>query len=90
MQSTNYFKQKRLEPSQMHIKQRWIENTYLSPEFRLLQSDGRVSLFSKVSEMNNQYLRLILLKDGKTVRDAYFDKHFNPRMAARGLRGRRL
>lgn len=79
MQTTDYFMQKLKQAEYQHIQLRWIENTYTSPEFRLKQSDGRFSLYSKITEMNNQYLKLVLLKDGKTVRDAYFDRSFNPR-----------
>jgi hypothetical protein len=86
MQTTEYFTKKLTQVEYQHIKKRWIESTYISPEFRLKQSDGRFGLYSKITEMNNQYLKLTLLKDGKTVKDAYFDKRFNPRAEAR--RGR--
>jgi hypothetical protein len=88
MQTTDYFAKKRALPEQQHIRDDWIISTYMTPELRLKQSDGRFSLYGKISEMNNQYLRIILLKDGKTVRDAFFVKSFNPRAAARRAKDR--
>ena len=79
MQTTDYFLKKRKMPEQQHIKDNWIKNTYFAPEYRHKQSDGRISLYSKINDMNNQYLRVVLLKDGKTVRDAHFVSSFNPR-----------
>jgi hypothetical protein len=86
MQTTEYFTKKLSQKEYQHIQKRWLESTYISPEFRLKQSDGRFGLYSKITEMNNQYLKLTLLKDGKTVKDAYFDKRFNPRAQLRRQR----
>ncbi|WP_371195140.1 hypothetical protein [Glaciecola sp. SC05] len=83
MQTTDYFAKKLNQPEYQHIQAQWIISTYTSPEFKFKQSDGRFGLYRKITEMNNQYLKLVLLKDGKTVRDVYFDKKFNPRAAAR-------
>jgi hypothetical protein len=88
MQITEYFMRKLSQTEYQHIQRNWIESTYVSPEFRLKQSDGRFGLYSRITEMNNQYLKLTLLKDGKTVKDAYFDKRFNPRAEARRQRMR--
>lgn len=89
MQTTDYFAKKLGDAEEYrHIQKRWIESTYISPEFRLKQSDGRFGLYSKITEMNGQYLKLTLLKDGKTVKDAYFDKKFNPRAELRRQRMR--
>jgi hypothetical protein len=88
MQTTDYFAKKLSQAEYQHIQKQWIERTYISPEFRLKQSDGRFGLYSKITEMNNQYLKLTLLKDGKTVKDAYFDKKFNPRAELRRQRMR--
>ncbi len=38
-----------------------------------IQSDGRIRKWVKIQEAN-KYLRIILLPDGKTVHNAFFDR----------------
>ncbi len=45
------------------------------PDKTELQSDGRVRKWGKIKE-TNKYLRVILLEDGKTVHNAFFDRSF--------------
>jgi hypothetical protein len=40
-----------------------------------IQSDGRIRKWSKISEVN-KYLRVILLEDGQTVHNAFFDRAY--------------
>ena len=47
----------------------FIEN----PEKTDLQSDGRIRKWAKITE-ENKYLRVILLDDGETVHNAFFDR----------------
>ncbi len=49
-----------------------------SPEKTTVQADGRIRKWGKVAEMDNRYLRVILLPDGETVHNAFFDRGFNP------------
>ncbi len=39
------------------------------------QSDGRVKKWAKINEVN-KFLRIILLEDGETVHNAFFDRDF--------------
>ena len=39
---------------------------------------GRIRRRPQVPEMNNRYLRVILLPDGETVLNAFFDRGFVP------------
>jgi hypothetical protein len=48
-----------------------IEN----PEKTVIQSDGRIRKWSKITEAN-KYLRVILLEDGVTVHNAFFDRSY--------------
>jgi len=48
-----------------------IEN----PEKTVIQSDGRIRKWSKITEVN-RYLRVILLEDGVTVHNAFFDRSY--------------
>ena len=60
-----------LRPDRKNIKQEWIERVISSPEKRRIQADQRIRLWGKVPEMNNRYLRVIVLKDGETVHNAF-------------------
>ena len=40
--------------------------------------DGRIRRWIRVPEMENRYLRVILLEDGETVHNAFFDRRFTP------------
>jgi hypothetical protein len=43
-----------------------------------VQSDGRIQRWTQVPEMENRYLRVVLLPDGETVHNAFFDRRFTP------------
>ena len=40
------------------------------------QDDGRIRRWARISEMDNRALRVILLEDGETVHNAFFDRSF--------------
>lgn len=46
-----------------------------APYRREIQSDGRIKLWGYVPEQD-RYLRVILLPDGQTVHNAFFDRSF--------------
>jgi hypothetical protein len=58
------------------IKEEWIEFVIENPEKTVIQSDGRIRRWSKITEAN-KYLRVILLEDGVTVHNAFFDRSYN-------------
>jgi hypothetical protein len=43
---------------------------------RGIQRDGRIRRWSSITEMDDRYLRVILLSDGETVHNAFFDRSF--------------
>jgi len=43
-----------------------------------VQADGRIHRWVKIEEMEGRYLRVILLPDGETVHNAFFDRRFEP------------
>jgi len=47
-----------------------------NPSRRVTQDDGRIRLWGKVHEAENRYLRVVLLEDGETVHNAFFDRKF--------------
>lgn len=49
-----------------------------APEHVEIQADGRIRRWAAIPEMDNRYLRVILLEDGETVHNAFFDRSFRP------------
>ena len=43
-----------------------------------VQDDGRIRRWVKIDEADGRYLRVILLPDGQTVHNAFFDRGFTP------------
>ena len=76
MKFTEYFKAMRLRPDRSEIKLEWIKKTMETPIKREIQNDGRIRCWSKIQEKNGKYLRVILLEDGETVHNAFFDRNF--------------
>ena len=75
MKFTQYFLYIRQRPDRAKIKVDWIEETIRNPICTEVQSDGRIRKWKKV-EGENKYLRVILLPDGETVHNAFFDRGF--------------
>ncbi len=75
MKTTKYFEYTRKRPDRYQIKDEWIKNVINEPAKTEIQSDGRIRKWAKISEVN-KYLRVILLEDGKTVHNAFFDRAF--------------
>jgi hypothetical protein len=53
----------------------WIEKTVKNPDHTEVQSDKRIRKWKKIKEMG-KFLRVILLPDGETVHNAFFDRSF--------------
>lgn len=75
MKTTQYFEYTRKRPDRAQIKDQWIYSVIENPEKSEVQSDGRIRKWAKISEVN-RYLRVILLEDGETVHNAFFDRSF--------------
>ena len=78
MQFTQYFLSMHQRPDRVDIKLEWIAFVISQPTARTIQADGRIRCWGKIVEADNKYLRVILLEDGETVHNAFFDRRFNP------------
>ena len=78
MKVTGYFELFRGRPDRAIIKDEWIERVILFPEAETVQEDGRIRRWAKVEKMDGRYLWVILLADGVTVHNAFFDRRFKP------------
>jgi len=70
MKTTLYFDYTRKRPDRAQIKEEWIEFVIQNPEKTVIQSDGRIRKWSKITEVN-KYLRVILLDDGTPIKHIY-------------------
>lgn len=75
---TSYFLATRQRPDRAVIDMVWIERTVTRPAHRAVQTDGRIRLWSRIPEAGNRWLRVVLLEDGVTVHNAFFDRSFKP------------
>ncbi len=75
MKTTKYFEYTRQRSDRVCIKYEWIEFVINSPIKEVVQSDGRIKKWAKISDVN-KYLRVIVLEDGETVHNAFFDRTF--------------
>ena len=78
MKTTKYFDSIRTRPDRTIIKLKWIQFVIDNFEKESVQDDGRVRRWARITEMENKYLRVILLEDGVTVHNAFFDRGFQP------------
>lgn len=75
MKTTQYFEYTRIRPDRAQIKDDWIKSVIEQPEKVEMQSDGRIRKWAKISEAG-KFLRVILLEDGQTVHNAFFDRSY--------------
>jgi len=58
------------------IQDQWIQRVIDHPVKEIIQKDGRIRRWALIAEMGSKYLRVILLPDGRTVHNAFFDRSF--------------
>jgi hypothetical protein len=78
VRTTEYFDFVRLRPDRRSILDAWIKRAIRNPLREIVQSDGRIRRWAAVPEMENRVLRVILLPDGETVHNAFFDRRYVP------------
>ena len=78
MKTTQYFEAIRVRPDRAMIRVEWIQRVIDHPAKEMIQKDGRIRRWAPIAEMGNRYLRVILLSDGQTVHNAFFDRSFTP------------
>ena len=76
MKFTQYFLYTRQRPDRKCIRLEWIKQAIDQPLETQVQHDGRIRKWMHVKELD-KYLRVILLEDGETVHNAFFDRRYN-------------
>jgi hypothetical protein len=78
VKTTAYFEAMRARPDRAAITDVWVQRAVTTPIRESRQADGRIRRWVQIPEMENRYLRVILLEDGETVHNAFFDRGFAP------------
>jgi len=78
VKTTQYFQSVRTRPDRADIEEEWIVRAIAAPVREVIQTDGRIRRWAPVPEMGGRYLRVVLLPDGETVHNAFFDRGFEP------------
>lgn len=76
MKCSQYFEHVRQREDRKTIQIEWIERVMRSPEREQVQADGRIRRWARIEEAEGRYLRVVLLPDGETVHNAFFDRSF--------------
>jgi hypothetical protein len=56
------------------IRDEWIEYAIRNPSRIVRQPDGRIRCWAPIKEAQGRVLRVVLLADGQTVHNAFFDR----------------
>ncbi len=75
MKYSQYFLYTRKRLDRARIKEEWISRAIDNPLRIQVQQDGRIRKWVEIPE-EGKYLRVILLSDGETVHNAFFDRTF--------------
>jgi len=75
---TQYFISIRERADRAFIRPEWIQYVIDHPMKEAIQEDDRIRRWAAITEMDGRYLRVILLPDGETVHNAFFDRSFKP------------
>jgi hypothetical protein len=76
MKFTQYFLHTHERPDRRDIKIAWIERVVAEPTQEIVQSDGRIRRWGPIADAGGKYLRVVLLEDGETVHNAFFDRRY--------------
>jgi len=78
VKTTAYFEAIRTRPDRAVIQLEWIERVLRNPLREMVQADGRIRRWAAISEAEGRVLRVVVLADGETVHNAFFDRGFKP------------
>ena len=76
MKVTRSFDAIRARPDRARIRDAWVERAIRQPIREAVQPDGRMQRWAQIAEAESRYLRVVLLEDGETVHNAFFDRGF--------------
>ena len=77
MKTTEYFDVIRRRRT-ARIRDSWITRVIVRPEYERKQADGQSCDGPRIEEAGGRWLRVVVLADGATVHNAFFDRGFEP------------
>ena len=77
VKTTDYFRAMRRRVDRARIDDEWIVAAIRWPVAEQVQADSRIRRWVYVRQ-EGRYLRVVLLADGETVHNAFFDRGFVP------------
>jgi hypothetical protein len=78
MKTTIYFEMVRRRRDRVAIRDSWITRVVAHAEHERAQADGRIRRWARIDEAGGRWLRVVVLADGETVHNAFFDRGFAP------------
>ena len=78
MKTTRYFDSTRMRADRIGITDDWIQRVMDHPDREFVQSDARLRRWAVIAEAGDRVLRVVLLEDGITVHNAFFDRRYIP------------
>lgn len=78
LKTTRYFDATRQRPDRSAIELDRIKFVIDNPQAERVQADGRIRRWAAIPESAGRWLRVVLLEDGETVHNAFFDRGFMP------------
>jgi len=76
MKTTKYFESMRSRNDRKDIEMDWILHVVENAEATVVQADGRIRKWAKIDQAQGKYLRVVVLEDGKTLHNAFFDRGY--------------
>ena len=73
--ATHYFRYRRRRADRVRIRDEWIDSAVHHRIRESIQEDGRIRRWTYV-DSEKRFLRVVLLEDGLTVHNAFFDRGF--------------
>lgn len=74
---TKYFEDEVLR-KRPYLRKEWCEFVVLNAEHSEPQELNRLRFWARVPELDDRYLRVITLSDGRTIHNAFPDRGFKP------------
>ena len=75
---TQYFHAMRQRTDRAGIAMEWVEQVVHQPVKEVIQQDGRIRRWAPIAAAEGRTLRVVLLPDGETVHNVFFDRGFKP------------
>jgi hypothetical protein len=77
LKTTRYFEATRERADRAAIRLEWVVRVIEHPVHEIRQADGRIRRWAPIPEADGRFLRVVLLPDGLTVHNAFFDRGFS-------------